>query len=213
MRHNGKDTCTKTDRLKEAKIAVKKVAGEDAQSRRRRTARPDPVTVGTLLDLLIEDYRQNGQKTLKHSKSQIEHGLRPFFGEMLADEVSSERIENWIAWRKDHRLRGSARSTKLAPASINRELSLLRRGYQLAYERKPQLVEKVVGSVCQRQGAKFNSIGAHAQSNTRVLPRELRTQNRPTGLAFSFSARLETRPVPAFCESGRPHGAHPIAAR
>ena len=37
----------------------------------------------------------------------------------------------------------SVAGVKLAPASINRELSLLRRGYQLAYERKPQLVEKI----------------------------------------------------------------------
>jgi integrase len=143
IRHDGNEICTKTDRLKDAKIAVKKMAGDDAQVRRRRTARPQDVSVGTLLDLVIEDYRQNGQKTLKHVKAQIEHGLRPYFGEMLADEVSSEQIEQWIAWREERRLRKSARNTKLEPASINRELSLLRRAYQLGYERKPQLVEKI----------------------------------------------------------------------
>jgi integrase len=33
--------------------------------------------------------------------------------------------------------------TKLQPASINRQLSLLRRADQLGYERKPQLVDKI----------------------------------------------------------------------
>ncbi|HUE02202.1 MAG TPA: site-specific integrase [Bryobacteraceae bacterium] len=145
VRHEGKDTCTGTDRLKEAKIAVKKQAGEDAQVRRRRTAKPDPVTVGTLLDLVIEDYKANDQKSLKHARAQIEHGLRPYFGTMLADKVHTDELEQWIAWRSAHRLRKSLqlRNTKLQPASINRELSLLRRAYQLGYERNPQLVEKI----------------------------------------------------------------------
>ncbi|HTX37640.1 MAG TPA: site-specific integrase [Bryobacteraceae bacterium] len=143
IRHDGKDTCTKTDRLKDAKTAVKKLAGEDAQTRRRRTARPQDVTIGTLLNLVIQDYRENGQKTLAHAKAQVEHGLRPFFGEMLADDMDSDQIERWIAWRRQHRLRKSAASTSLRPASINRELSLLRRAYQLGYERKPQLVERI----------------------------------------------------------------------
>jgi hypothetical protein len=143
IRHDGKDTCTKTDRLKDAKTAVKKLAGEDAQTRRRRTAPPEDVTVGTLLDLVTEDYKENGQKTLAHAKAQIEHGLRPFFGDMIAEDVDSEQLEKWIAWRRQHRLRKSAARMSRKPASINRELSLLRRAYQLGYERKPPMVEKI----------------------------------------------------------------------
>jgi len=70
------------------------MAGEDSQIRHRRTAPPEQVTVGTLLDLVIEDYKQNGQKTLKHAKGQIEHSLLPFFGEMPAGEVDSDQIES-----------------------------------------------------------------------------------------------------------------------
>jgi integrase len=123
---------------------LKKQAGEDAQVR-RRTARPDEVTVGTILDLVIEDYAANGQKTLKHAKGQIERGLRPYFGEMLASNVDSDQIERWIAWRRSRRMRKAVRRGNeiLEPASINRELSLLRRAYQLGYERKPPLVEKI----------------------------------------------------------------------
>jgi integrase len=145
IRHGGKDTCTGTDRLRDAKIAVKKQAGEEAHDRRRRTARPAAVTVGTLLDLVLEDYKANGHKTLKHAKGQIEHSLRPYFGNMLAADVDTDDVKNWIAWREARRLRKSVRAgkEKLQPASINRELSLLRRAYQLGYERKPQMVEKI----------------------------------------------------------------------
>ena len=145
IRHQGQDTCTGTDRLKDAKIAVKKLAGQDAQSIRRRSVRPDEVTVGTLLDLVIEDYRVNDQKTLKNARGQIEHSLRPFFGELMADGLDSDQIKKWIAWRQTHRLRKSVRAghTVLQPSSINRELSLLRRAFQLGYERKPQMVERI----------------------------------------------------------------------
>jgi hypothetical protein len=51
IRHGRKEICIKTDRLKDAKIAVKKMAGEDSQIRRRRTANLDETTVGQLLDL------------------------------------------------------------------------------------------------------------------------------------------------------------------
>jgi integrase len=99
--------------------------------------------VGTLLDLVVEDYKQNGQKTLAHAKAQIEHGLRPFFGDLRAQAVDSDRIDQWVAWRRKHRLRKSATTNKLMASSINRELSLLRRAYQLGYERKPQLVDRI----------------------------------------------------------------------
>jgi integrase len=145
VRHAGKDTSTKTDRLPAAKNFVKKMAGEQAHETRRKNAHPEEVTIGTLLDLVIEDYQANGQKTVKTVKGQIKHSLRPFFGDMLAGDLDTDRIEQWLAWRKKRRLRKSVRPghEQLQPASINRELSVLRRAYQLGYERKPQLVEKI----------------------------------------------------------------------
>ena len=46
VRRNGKETCTGTDRLRDAKTYVKKLAGEDAQEHRRHTAKRGEVTVG-----------------------------------------------------------------------------------------------------------------------------------------------------------------------
>src|ERR1035441_6479521 len=64
---------------------------------------------------------------------------------MLAEQLDSDQIEKWIASRKSNRLRKSIRGghVKLQSSSINRELSLLRRAYQLGYERKPPMVEKI----------------------------------------------------------------------
>jgi integrase len=145
VRHLGKDICTKTDRLTAAKNFVKKIAGEQAHEKRRKSMRPDEVTIGRLLDLVVEDYEVNGQKTIANLKGQIKHSLRPFFGKMMAGDLDSDQIDRWLVWRKKYRLRKSVRGghSELQPSSINRELSVLRRAYQLGYERKPQLVEKI----------------------------------------------------------------------
>lgn len=145
IRYRDQDICTGTDRLKDAKAAIKKQAGQDVQEHRRRTARPEEVTIGALLDLVLEDYKSNGHKTLKNARGQIENSLRPYFGGMLADMLDTSQIERWIATRQASRLRKSVRGghAKLQPASINRELSLLMRAYRLGYERQPQMVEKI----------------------------------------------------------------------
>jgi integrase len=143
VRHNGKTTCLKIARLTDAKIKVKKMAGDEAQGKRRLDAPPVEVTVGTLLDLVTKDYAENGQRS--HINGKIKNSLRPFFGDKLAASVDSDTMDRWKEWRVNRRLRKSSedgRST-LKPSSINRELSILRRAYQLGYERKPQLVEKI----------------------------------------------------------------------
>lgn len=118
---------------------------EDVPARRRGTAKPAQVTLGALLDLVIADYRANGQKSLKETKARIENGLRPYLGDMPADKLGTDHIESWMAWRENHRMYKSVKHgyVKLQQATINRELSLLRRAYQLGYERKPQLVERI----------------------------------------------------------------------
>jgi len=96
IRHAGRTFCAETSRLSEAKIKVKKMAGEDAQKRKRLTAPTVEVRVSTLLDLVIEDYKQGGQKTIAHAKGQIENSLRPIFGDMLAAQVDGDEIRSPI---------------------------------------------------------------------------------------------------------------------
>ena len=75
IRHAGKDTCTETDKLTEAKTKIKKMASEDLQERKQLIAPVDEIRVGVLLDLVIEDYRKSGQKTLADIKGKIKHLL------------------------------------------------------------------------------------------------------------------------------------------
>jgi integrase len=142
---NGKTINTRTDKLAVARNRIKKLAGEDVQERKVRTASPEDIRVGLLLDLVIEDYRTGGQKTISDVKGKIEHGLRPFFSDMMAERVNTLEIQRWVAWRSGHRLRKSSDTDReeLSPASINRELSILRRAFQIGYERQPQLVERI----------------------------------------------------------------------
>ena len=139
----GLTVCTETPHLGEAKTKVKKMAGEDVQQRKRLSAPTEDVHVGTLLDLVVEDYKQSGQKTIADARAKIDNGLRPFFEDMLAMRVDSDEVERWMRWRAARRLRGSPRRKTLQPASINRKLSLLRRAFQLGYERRPQLVDRI----------------------------------------------------------------------
>ncbi len=137
VRHAGETTCTKMSKLADAKAKVKKMAGEDAGVRRRAVA--VNVSVGALLDLVLKDYKEGGQKTLADARGKIENGLRPYFGEKIAATVNSDDIDRWVEWRRGLGVRKKA----IQVSSINRELSLLRRAYQLGYERNPQLVDRI----------------------------------------------------------------------
>lgn len=142
IRHNGVTTCTKVSKLSEAKLKVKKMAGEDAQGRKQLSAVED-VRVGTLLDLLLEDYKQKEHRSIATVRGQITNSLRPHFGDLIAERVDTDDIERWMRWRAKQRKRAMPGTDSLRPASINRELSLLRRAFQLGYERKPQLVRYI----------------------------------------------------------------------
>src|ERR1039458_6384659 len=54
IRHGSKTTCTGTDRLQDAKAMIKKQAGQEGQELRRRTSRPDAVTIGARPHICIE---------------------------------------------------------------------------------------------------------------------------------------------------------------
>ena len=133
IRHNGIETSTKTEKLNDARLKVKRLAGQDAQHKKRLNARVGGVKMGELFDLVIEDYKQGGQKTIGSVRGKIDNGLRPFFGDMIAARVDSAQIDRWMKWRRTHRERKSEGQELLKPSSINRELSIIRRAFQLGY--------------------------------------------------------------------------------
>ena len=88
------------------------------------------VTVAELFEAVLVNYRNNG-KEVKFAEHNWRLHLEPFFGNMRAANVGTDQLSNYIAKRKDD---GAAN------ASINRELSLLRRGFTLGYKAKPRKV-------------------------------------------------------------------------
>lgn len=91
------------------------------------------VTVSDLLDDLYTDYEVNG-KSVAWCELVIRCHLRPFFGMRRATAIGSELIAQYV---KSRRARGVKNST------INRELALLRRAFNLGAACEPPKVLRV----------------------------------------------------------------------
>ena len=96
---------------------------------------PGRVTIGNLLELLIDDYRENERRSLDTTKLRIEAHVRPFFGAMRAADLSTSHVKEYI---RERRAAGHPNST------INRELSILRRAQQLGVQHDPPLINHAV---------------------------------------------------------------------
>jgi integrase len=92
---------------------------------------PERVRIGQLLDLLIEDYGYQNRKSLADTKRRVNSRLRPFFGEMKAQSLSTSKLREYVARR---------RRQETEPATINKELSWLRRSMNLGRRHDPPLV-------------------------------------------------------------------------
>ncbi|MHC4619729.1 MAG: tyrosine-type recombinase/integrase, partial [Planctomycetota bacterium] len=84
------------------------------------------VKVSELLDGVIRDYKLNERKSLHTLEHNCKH-LREAFGFDRAIDVTETRIERY----KERRLSEAA-----APASLNRELAVLRRAFNLGVKQK-----------------------------------------------------------------------------
>lgn len=93
----------------------------------------DRVLVGELLDDLERDYRLN-RKTIPFCEGNVRLHLRPYFGAMRAARVTSDTIRQYC----DARLEAGA-----AMAKVNRELSLLKRAFNIAARATPAKVIRV----------------------------------------------------------------------
>jgi integrase len=92
----------------------------------------EQIRVSDLLDDLLADYEIN-QKSLAWAKY-VDGHLRPFFGPLRVPTVGSTAIARYIAER---------RAEGIANSTINRELSLLRRAFNLARDCTPPKVTHV----------------------------------------------------------------------
>jgi integrase len=92
----------------------------------------DKIKTAKLLDLLLADYELNG-KSVEWARY-VDGHLRPVFGDMRASTVGTEAIGRYVSER---------RRTGIANSTINRELSLLRRAFNLGFNQEPRLVATV----------------------------------------------------------------------
>jgi len=178
VRRHGKATCLETDKLADAKAKVKKMAGEDAQGLKRRKAVAVPTDV--LLDLVIEDHKAKARDAAA-TKQRIDCGLRPFFKDILAESLNNDDIDKWMKWRR-------TQSPDIAPATINRDLALLRRAFRLGYRRLPQLVHQVPPITM--LGVQNTRKGFITANQYHALMKELPEHLRPiTCIAFHVANR------------------------
>jgi integrase len=74
---------------------------------------------------VTNDYRVNGRKSLGHLERRIKLHLVPFFGRRHLAAIGADLIREYVVYRQDQGAK---------PASINRELAIVKRAFTLAMQ-------------------------------------------------------------------------------
>jgi integrase len=93
----------------------------------------EKVTVGDLIDLVIEDYEFRKLRSTPVVKWRAEANLRKAVGGLLAARFGPAEVKRYVAGR---------RAEAASDATINRELAIIRRGFTLGFQHDPQLVTR-----------------------------------------------------------------------
>ena len=112
---------TKCDRLKAAQDVLKNKLLEIQQQ--GGSGSSAPAKIANLYTLLENDYSKNGRKSMVHLRGLWTNHLSAFFADLPTAKLSSEQIDTYVRRRLD---------AGAANASVNRELSALKRMYKLA---------------------------------------------------------------------------------
>ncbi len=89
------------------------------------------VTVGVLLEEMLQFYRLNRPKSYDDFAKPYTKRLKRIFGDLQAHQITTGTLRNY----QERRLKEGA-----AKATVNREMALLRRSYHLGMEATPPLV-------------------------------------------------------------------------
>ena len=99
------------------------------------TSSPERVLMNQLFDLLIEDYKLQERKSLYDTELRVNLHLRPYWGKRKAQDIGTQVIHAYIDKRKSQ---GAE-----ANATINKELSWVRRAMNLGFRHDPPLVRRI----------------------------------------------------------------------
>ena len=94
---------------------------------------PDRVRVRDLLNLLLEDYEVRSVSQAYIAGLKVKSILTPRLGDIKACKLTTAQVKAYI----QHRLK------KVKPGTVNRELGMLHRAFQLGYQQDPPLVARV----------------------------------------------------------------------
>ena len=142
----------KTSNRKEAERLLKVRLGEIAAGT-FRGLRIERIKIDELLDAVLRDYRVNG-KAIHFAENAVDNHLRPYFGGRRAVRIETDDVNTYVEFRRgdnqgNRPYRGRLKSRKMIPirparnATINRELSLLKRAFYLGWRSKPRKVTEV----------------------------------------------------------------------
>jgi integrase len=130
---------TGTDDETEAQAALN-AATTDAGRGVPTEAKVGKITVDAALASVLDDYDNNDFDSRDDAEGRIRNHLTPFFGGRKMTAITTPQINAYIKWRRAGRgtysdRRGRVRRrAKASNATINRELSLLGRGFTLAHQ-------------------------------------------------------------------------------
>ena len=148
------------------------------------------LTVGALLDDVLADYKINN-KSFPGAEMVTRVHLRPVFGSQIAARVGTDALRKYVTARQEA---GAANGT------INRELALLRRAYNLGRLASPPKVQRVPRFPMMKEAAPRKSF--FEDEKYRALMAELPDRLKPvvafayfTGCRYGEIVALEWRQV------------------
>lgn len=114
-----------TEKVTEAQLELDKKRG--AVAKKEPVLKQSPATMDEILQLVVDDYKDKGRKTVsKVEASQKEH-LIPFFGGRQAEFIRTDDIEAYKRTR---------RGENAKMATVNNELAIVSKAFALAMERQ-----------------------------------------------------------------------------
>jgi integrase len=120
---------THSDSYEDAKNLLKRREGDVGSG--RRTAASHGLLFGDLLDDEVVDYQVNHRRSIKDLEGRLKH-VRPFLGECKPSSINAGEIARYVAKRKQGP--GRYKGKTATNASVNRELTAIKRAFSLGIE-------------------------------------------------------------------------------